>query len=175
MAWCRQAPSHYLSQCWHRSMASLGHNELKPEHFQMHYLCRHMASLGHNELRPIRIKSQPAPYHKHFNMNFIFKCFYDKDWMTDLQSHRTDIIWTKKFKFLKLQRCQNEPAWGHIISKLNFHFVGRKISLFIESIIILQPPRVIGQPSALTLFLLTVLHQLISSLCSITGKDMITY
>ena len=30
MAWCRQATSHYLSQCWPRSlspMASLGHNE----------------------------------------------------------------------------------------------------------------------------------------------------
>ena len=31
MAWCRQATSHYLSQCW-------------PD------ACRHMASLGHNEL-----------------------------------------------------------------------------------------------------------------------------
>ena len=31
MAWCRQATSHYLSQCWP-------------------HLCRHMASLGHNEL-----------------------------------------------------------------------------------------------------------------------------
>ena len=33
MAWCCQATSHYLSQCWPRSvspyMASLGHNELK--------------------------------------------------------------------------------------------------------------------------------------------------
>ena len=28
MAWCRQATSHYLSQCWPRSMAPLGHNEL---------------------------------------------------------------------------------------------------------------------------------------------------
>ena len=31
MAWCRQATSHYLSQCWPRSlrhMVSLGHNEL---------------------------------------------------------------------------------------------------------------------------------------------------
>ena len=32
MAWCHQATSHYLSQCWPRS-------------------CRHMTSLGHNELR----------------------------------------------------------------------------------------------------------------------------
>ena len=32
MAWCRQATSHYLSQCWPRSM------------------CCHMASLGHNVL-----------------------------------------------------------------------------------------------------------------------------
>ena len=32
MAWCRQATSHYLSQCWYRTklpnLASLGHNEL---------------------------------------------------------------------------------------------------------------------------------------------------
>ena len=28
MAWCRQATSHYLSQCWPRSLTSLGHNEL---------------------------------------------------------------------------------------------------------------------------------------------------
>ena len=28
MAWCRQATSHYLSQCWPRSMSSYGHNEL---------------------------------------------------------------------------------------------------------------------------------------------------
>ena len=31
MVWCRQATSHYLSQCWPRSMphmSSLGHNEL---------------------------------------------------------------------------------------------------------------------------------------------------
>ena len=29
MAWCCQATSHYLSQCWPRSMVSLCHNELK--------------------------------------------------------------------------------------------------------------------------------------------------
>ena len=28
MAWCPQATSHYLSQCWPRPMASLGPNEL---------------------------------------------------------------------------------------------------------------------------------------------------
>ena len=28
MAWCRQATNHYLSQCWPRSLSSLGHNEL---------------------------------------------------------------------------------------------------------------------------------------------------
>ena len=32
MAWCHQAASHYLSQCWPRSMASLGHNELNESH-----------------------------------------------------------------------------------------------------------------------------------------------
>ena len=34
MAWCRQAASHYLSQCWPRSMAPLGLNELNE---CMHY------------------------------------------------------------------------------------------------------------------------------------------
>ena len=28
MAWCRQGASHYLSQCWPRSLPSLGPNEL---------------------------------------------------------------------------------------------------------------------------------------------------
>ena len=39
MAWCRQAPSHYLSQCWPRSLrhlASLGPNELNL-HFSTNY------------------------------------------------------------------------------------------------------------------------------------------
>ena len=30
MAWCRQAASYYLGQCWPRSMMSLGHKELIP-------------------------------------------------------------------------------------------------------------------------------------------------
>ena len=32
MAWCRQATSHYLSQCWPRSMSPYGHNEISPNH-----------------------------------------------------------------------------------------------------------------------------------------------
>ena len=32
MAWCRQATSHYLSQCWPRLL--LGHNELTASHIQ---------------------------------------------------------------------------------------------------------------------------------------------
>ena len=43
MAWCRQATSHYLSQCWPRSlsnMTSLGHNELTHWGLVMHvYIC----------------------------------------------------------------------------------------------------------------------------------------
>ena len=38
MAWCRQATSHYLSQCWPRPcrhMASLGHIELNNEYTQI--------------------------------------------------------------------------------------------------------------------------------------------
>ena len=49
MAWCRQATSHYLSQCWLRSMLPYGVirlqyvNKLRPgqngrQHFQMHFL-----------------------------------------------------------------------------------------------------------------------------------------
>ena len=29
MAWCRQATSHYLNQCWPRSMSPYGHDEFK--------------------------------------------------------------------------------------------------------------------------------------------------
>ena len=39
MAWCHQATSHYLSQCWARSMASLGHNELRPVYSIMVISC----------------------------------------------------------------------------------------------------------------------------------------
>ena len=31
MAWCHQAPSHYLSQCWPRSMSPYDHNELRSQ------------------------------------------------------------------------------------------------------------------------------------------------
>ena len=31
MAWCRQATSHYLSQCWLRSLSPYGDNELRPQ------------------------------------------------------------------------------------------------------------------------------------------------
>ena len=50
MAWCRQATSHYLNQCWPssmcRHMASLGHNELT------HYISSHPKTLGtvHNKI-----------------------------------------------------------------------------------------------------------------------------
>ena len=37
MAWCHQATSHYLSQCWTRSMASIGHNELSVTKGPIHY------------------------------------------------------------------------------------------------------------------------------------------
>ena len=43
IAWCRQATSHYLSQCWPN-------------------LCRHMASLGPNELN--QWSWQPLSHHK---------------------------------------------------------------------------------------------------------------
>ena len=45
MAWCRQATSHYLIQCWSISMsymASLGHNELS-----LQVLVSYCTSIGH--------------------------------------------------------------------------------------------------------------------------------
>ena len=39
MAWCHQATSHYLSQCWPRFMASLGHNELNESCLHFYALC----------------------------------------------------------------------------------------------------------------------------------------
>ena len=43
MAWCHQATSHYLSQCWPdplRHMALLGHNELSNP--KVEYICKHI-------------------------------------------------------------------------------------------------------------------------------------
>ena len=56
MAWCRQAPSHYLSQCWPRP-TSLDEVLLDATWRQQAItwanvnpvLCHHMASLGHKE------------------------------------------------------------------------------------------------------------------------------
>ena len=46
MAWCRQATSHYLSQCWTRSMSPYGSN--RPQWSNLHalvsYLCLRVAS-----------------------------------------------------------------------------------------------------------------------------------
>ena len=35
MTWCRQATSHYLNQCWHRSMSPYG--AIRPQWFNIHY------------------------------------------------------------------------------------------------------------------------------------------
>ena len=54
MAWCRQATSHYLNQCWPRYLSSYGVtrpqwvNSLAPGGGE----CHHMISLGLNELKP---------------------------------------------------------------------------------------------------------------------------
>ena len=40
MAWCRQATSHYLIQCWPRFMASPGHNELIKQGLHVCFLKR---------------------------------------------------------------------------------------------------------------------------------------
>ena len=47
MAWCRQATIHYLIQCWPRSMASLGPNELRKSHsgIRQSHNC-HISTMG---------------------------------------------------------------------------------------------------------------------------------
>ena len=35
MAWCRQATSYYLSQCWPRTVVSLGPNELNTDNWEL--------------------------------------------------------------------------------------------------------------------------------------------
>ena len=47
MAWCRQATSHYLSQCWLSSLSPYG--VARPQWVKSEVWC-HMASLGQNEL-----------------------------------------------------------------------------------------------------------------------------
>ena len=49
MAWCRQATSHYLSQCWPRSLSPYGIT--RPQWVNVYpYLSHHIVSLDHNEL-----------------------------------------------------------------------------------------------------------------------------
>ena len=50
MAWCRQATSHYLSQCWP------SWPNVDPD------LCHHMASLGHDELNNIIVMKRRRMY-----------------------------------------------------------------------------------------------------------------
>ena len=54
MAWCRQATSHYLNQCWPIIREVFCHSSLgnKPITWASvdPYQCRHMACLSHNEL-----------------------------------------------------------------------------------------------------------------------------
>ena len=59
MAWCRPATSHYLSQCWPRSLMSLGHNELSQVtavHFDALMQKKHNSSASAMELRLFCIK-----------------------------------------------------------------------------------------------------------------------
>ena len=81
MAWCRQATSHYLSQCWPRSMSPYG--VIRPQVRQQAItwanvdpdLCPHMASLGHNDL-----KSSPQWWscecHMLFYVLVLWYCIY---------------------------------------------------------------------------------------------------
>ena len=59
MAWFRQAISHYLSQCWPRSLsASLGHNELRSHQISLLMAKRHYL----NQLEQLeRLRSEDTP------------------------------------------------------------------------------------------------------------------
>ena len=74
MAWCRKATSHYLSQCWPRSMS-------------------HMASLGHNELTVAATHSNTV--WSHYNSINFLQITYITPW--------TDRHKIAKQKFCKVQ------------------------------------------------------------------------
>ena len=74
MAWCRQATSHYLSQCWPRSLLPYGVTtwaNVDPD------LCCHMESLG-----PMSYLISPGQNGRHF-ADHIFRCIFinEKFWL----------------------------------------------------------------------------------------------
>ena len=53
MAWCHQAPNHYLSQCWHISLVSLDRNVLSWQ-YRNHETLRNSILLIHLQIQMMR-------------------------------------------------------------------------------------------------------------------------
>ena len=74
MAWCRQATSHYLNQCWPRSLSPIAH----------------LASLGHNEFTMFGVilhgvtTSSVRRIHEHAPCNTIVSFLDFVAWLTEL-------------------------------------------------------------------------------------------
>ena len=134
MAWCRQATSHYLNQCWPRScrhMASLGHNELTrsallqlmtcclisakslPEPMMTNYGVGHKIQIkwNHNQKRQFSLKIDFSMLSACFGLNGL-KCFYF--------FYRINV--TK----VKFGRYPEWSRWTTLKHRLAPHFKGRK-------------------------------------------------
>ena len=89
MAWCRQATSHYLSQCWPRSLSpqwvkltlvqwlSAFRQQVIPWANVDRDLCHLMASLGQKEVTDARTK-WPLIYGQYFQNDFFYFYFFFK-------------------------------------------------------------------------------------------------
>ena len=98
MAWCPQATSHYLHQCWPRSMShmvSLGHNELK----QMKYNFSNLNSfIAEKVFQPIYCQDAAIMYD-------VLVSFKMKVMLHYTSSKQYNIFFFKLLEYLSLTYC----------------------------------------------------------------------
>ena len=104
MAWCCQATSHYLSQCWPRSLSPYGITRPQRVNFPNKELCFHVTSITTVVVHTAQHKDVfiPSEYLRH--INFIKSC-----------QHGTSILSI-------LQTVSNTlPHFGHTLLKYEWH------------------------------------------------------
>ena len=111
MAWCRQAASHYLSQCWPRSMLPNGVarpqwvNKMIPEYCQMR--------IAHNLNRPLNIDQTTHPsiilwvrwMTKNFHLLYTL-------WIRMSDIHIYNLWWRVKWQWLTSQVNGKWTVWS---------------------------------------------------------------
>ena len=75
MAWCRQASSHYLSQCWPRSMSPCG--VTRPQWVKIHYEWLHQQTLLQHHVNS-QINATPKFLSVHVIVSHCFLSLYLK-------------------------------------------------------------------------------------------------